>query len=399
MNKFNWKSTGITFLVAVGIASSAAIGGYVTARGYFTEKLREESAFQIDERVARQNVLFDDVRAISYAAERSFLRRYNAVSEASVTAEFNRLFPAFGDGTRRSDPALFDGVTLDNGDYVYGIGAFIADVEVPIERQRRLLAAFHTVRQHGEAINPRFDNLNFVTQDNDLIIFAPQRDDNLEFYRMQAPSDFDFQSEQLSQIVEPQNNPTGQTACTSLSRLMYVADGTALTTGCHTPVRYRGHHLGAFGITISMQNYLANAIVDAQPNTENMILSRDGNLIAHRDLLFLDVLTPDAVNEANREARAGHLAEIIRRDGRNNGVVMSNDGRIVAYARIVTPDWYFVTTRPDWLIHLRASQIAGLIFVFSFFGVFLQHFMVFLYRLQKRWRITQGRKGGEFARA
>ncbi|MEE2525088.1 hypothetical protein V0U79_01830 [Hyphobacterium sp. HN65] len=399
MTKINWKSAGITFLVAVGIASIAAIGGYVTAREYFADKLRDDSAYQINERVARQNVLFDDVRAISYAAERSFLRRYNAIADADVSEEFNRLFPPYGDGTRRSDPALYDGLTLENGDYVYGLGAFISDVDVPVERQRRLLAAFHTVRQHGEAINPRFDNLNFVTQFNDLIIFAPQRDDHLEYYRMQAPADFDFQSEQLAQIVEPQNNPTGQTACTSLSRLMYVADGSALTTGCHTPVRHGGHHVGAFGITISMQNYLANAIVDAEPNSENMILSREGDLIAHRDLLFLDVLTADAVSAANQEARAGHLAEIIRHDGRSTGVVTSDDGRIVAYARIETPGWYFVTTRPVWLIHSRASQIAGMIFVFSFLGVFLQHIVVGLYRWQRRWRIDQGRKAGHFARA
>lgn len=386
MPKINWKSAGFTFLVAIGISTLAAIAGYLMAQGHYSAELREDSAHHINERVARQNVLFDDVRAIQYAAERSFSRRYEAISDADVTAEFDRLFPDFGDGTRRSDPALFDGLTLENGDYVYGLGAFISDVDVPLERQRRLLAAFHTVRQHGEAINPRFDNLNFVTRHNDLIIFAPQREDRLEFYRMHAPADFDFQSERLSQIVEPQNNPTGQTACTSLSRLLYVTDGIALTTGCHTPIRSGGRHLGSFGITISMQNYLANAIVDAADNVENMIMTREGQLIAHQELLFEDALTPEAVSRAEAFAQTAPISRGILAQGRPSGVFETTDGRIISYGRISTPGWYFISARPTWVVHMKASQVALLIFVFSFLGVFLQSLVVYLVRLQKHWR-------------
>ena len=399
MPKMSWKSAGFTFLVAVGVASSAAIAGYLTAKRHYGEELREDSAMQIEERVARQNVLFDDVRAISYAAERSFMRRYEAVSAVDVSAEFNRLFPPFGDGTRRSDPALFDGQMLDNGDYVYGVGAFISEVEIPLERQRRLLAAFHTVRQHGEAINPRFDNLNFVSRDNDLIIFAPQRDDRLEYYRALAPADFDLQSEDLARIVEPQNNPTGSTACTALSRLMYVTDGTALTTGCHTPVRSGGRHLGSFGITISMQNYLANAIVDAEENVENMIMTRDGELIAHQELLFEEVLTPEAVSRAEAFAQTAPISRGIHSQGRPSGVFETADGRIISYGRISTPGWYFIAARPTWVVHLKASQVAAMIFVFSFFGVYLQSFVVYLVRLQRRWRLRQARESEQFARA
>jgi hypothetical protein len=386
MLKTNWKSAGLTFLVAIGIASLAAIAGYFTADRHYAEQLRQDSALHIEERLARQNVLFDDVRAIQYAAERSFMRRYEAISDAEVTAQFDRLFPVYGDGTRRSDPALFDGMTLENGDYVYGLGAFISDVDVPVERQRRLLAAFHTVRHHGEAINPRFDNLNFVTQDNDLIIFAPHREDRLEFYRMQAPADFDFQSERLSLIVDPQNNPTGQTACTSLSRLLYVTDGIALTTGCHTPIRSGGRHLGSFGITISMQNYLANAIVDAADNVENMIMTREGQLIAHQELLFEDALTPEAVRRAEALAQTAPISRGILAQGRPMGVFETDDGRVISYGRISTPGWYFISARPKWVVHMKASQVAALIFVFSFFGVFLQSLVVYLVRMQKRWR-------------
>ena len=399
MNRMNWKSTGVTFLVAVGVASFAAIAGYLTLEPYFERKVMEASALHIEERANRQSALFADVRAIEYATGRGFANRLAAMEDADVSAEFNWLFPEFGDGTRRSRPELFDGYRTADGDYVYGVGAFIADVDVAPERQRQLIAAYHTVRQHGEANLGHFDNLNFVTPNNDLIIFAPGREDRLQFYRRDAPADFDLQSEELAQIVSPANNPMGVARCTQLSRLLYVRDGVALTTGCHFPVRASGHHLGAFGVTISMQNYLANAIVDAEPNSQNMILTREGSLVAHRDLLFQDVLTPEAVAVAGRSAGASALSEAIRRDGRATGVTETDDGRIVAFARIETPGWYFVITRPTWLIHSRASGVAAMIFVFSFFGVFTQAVVLSTYRWLKRRRRNAAAASGGLARA
>ena len=397
MNRINWKSAGMTFLVAVFIASFAAIAGYISLEPYFERKVMESSALQIEERANRQRALFSDVQAIEYATGRSFARRLAAMEGLDVSAEFNWLFPEFGDGTRRSRPELFDGYRDEDGDYVYGVGAFISDAVVSPERQRRLIAAYHTVRQHGEANAGHFDNLNFVTPDNDLIIYAPQRDDRLEFYRRDAPADFDFQSEDLARIVSPANNPMGVTRCTQLSRLLYVRDGVALTTGCHFPVRVSGRHMGAFGITISMQNYLANAIIDAEVNASNMIMTRDGSLIAHQALLFQDVLTPEAVTAAESIAHPRPIAEAIRNSGRDSGVFQTDDGRLVAFARIETPGWYFVITRPAWLIHARASQVAALIFAFSFLGVFTQAIILAIYRWQRRRTRTQLRSGGHLA--
>jgi hypothetical protein len=398
MNRMNWKSAGMTFLVAVGVASFAAIAGYLTLEPYFERKVMEVSALHIEERANRQSALFADVLAIEYATGRGFTSRLAAMEGVDVSAEFNWLFPEFGDGTRRSRPELFDGYRTADGDYVYGVGAFISDVDVAPERQRQLIAAYHTVRQHGEANSGHFDNLNFVTPNNDLIIFAPGREDRLEFYRRDAPADFDFQSEELAQIVSPFNNPIGVTRCTRLSRLLYVRDGVALTTGCHFPMRQNGRHIGAFGVTISMQNYLANAIVDAEPNSENMILTRDGDVVAHRDLLFQDVLTPNLVAEAGQSAGAATLSEAIRRDGRVSGVTLTDDGRVLAFARIETPGWYFVITRPVWLIHSRASGVSAMIFLFSFLGIFTQAIVLSFYRWLKRRRRNSSAASGGLAR-
>lgn len=367
----------MVLLFAIVASSAAAIIAYSANAERQHRLVVEEMTRDITERANRQRALFEDVGQAQMAAQRTFLRRYNALQGQDVTVTFDRLFPRQPDGTRRSRDDLFEGGALGAGDDVYGVGAFIPDAAgMTADRQRMILAAFQTVRQHGEALHPTVDNFYFFTPHNDLIMFGPDRADRLQFYRREAPADFNFQDESLAQVVGLQTNPRGVTACTALRRLIYVTDGTALTTGCHTPIRVSGRHIGAFGVTIAMGDYLATSVQDSEPHTENMILTRDGDLIAHRDLLGVDPLTPDAVAAAQTSARSGEFAQRIRNDGRQSGAFRTSDGRIVGFARIDTPGWFFVSVQPDWLAHSRTSQLAFLVFLCTFLGILAQSALV-----------------------
>lgn len=370
------RSAGNFWMVlvfAIVAASVAAMIAY-SANAERQERLVvEEMTRDISERAARQRHLFEDVERAHDAAKRTFQRRYDALANEDVSETFERLFPLQPDGTHRSRDDLFEGGRLPDGDDVYGVGAFIPDAAAMTpERQRLLVAAFQTVRQHGEALYPLVDNFYFFTPMNDLVMFGPDRTDRLEFYRRTAPPDFDFQTEDLARAVAQETNPRGVTACTALRRLIYVNDGTALTTGCHSPIRVHGRHLGAFGVTIAMGQYLSDAVRDTRPHTENMILTSDGELIAHRDLVGVDPLTADAVSAAQASARSGGFARRIRNDGRQSGAFRTSDGRIVGFARIDSPAWYFVSVQPDWLAHSRTSKLAFLVFVFTFLGIIAQ---------------------------
>lgn len=367
----------MVLLFAIVASSAAAIIAYSANAERQHRLVVEEMTRDITERANRQRALFEDVGQAQMAAQRTFLRRYNALQGQDVTVTFDRLFPRQLDGTHRSRDDLFEGGALGAGDDVYGVGAFIPDAAgMTADRQRMILAALQTVRQHGEALHPTVDNFYFFTPHNDLIMFGPDRADRLQFYRREAPADFNFQDESLAQVVGLQTNPRGVTACTALRRLIYVTDGTALTTGCHTPIRVSGRHIGAFGVTIAMGDYLATSVQDSEPHTENMILTRDGDLIAHRDLLGVDPLTPDAVAAAQTSARSGEFAQRIRNDGRQSGAFRTSDGRIVGFARIDTPGWFFVSVQPDWLAHSRTSQLAFLVFLCTFLGILAQSALV-----------------------
>jgi hypothetical protein len=361
------KTYGMIFGIAGCIAALAGVAGYLSLKSTFERETLDHTRFEIADRASRQRQLFTDINLTHNAAERSLLRRYDDLGETDVSETFDALFPLQDDGTRRSADSLFDGQMQESGDSVYGMGAFIPNGEnLAADEMRLLLAAYQAVRQHGEAAYGRFDNLYFYTPANQLIIFAPDRDDRLEFYRADAPADFDFQSEQIAMIVSQQSNPTGVVACTELSRLVYRQDGQALTTGCHKPVRQFGRHLGAIGVTIDMQNYLANAVTDHREGIQNIILTGDGSLIAHEDLLSLDELTPNAVAQTSLEVGAEDLAQRIRANGRIVGAFRHTDGRFVAFARLHAPGWYFVTLSSASGLSGRAIQLSLIIALFAF---------------------------------
>ena len=363
------KKLGTIAIAASIMAAAAAAAGYWTFKPSLERETMNELRIDIAERASRQRQLFTDISLMHEAAERSVLRRYTELGDTDVTEPFDLLFPLQPDGTRRSAPELFDGHGMGNGDSVYGMGAFIANGDrLSADDMRLLIAAYQTVRLHGEAAYGRFDNLYFYTSSNQLIIFGPQRDDRLEFYRMHAPSDFDFQGERIAQVVSPQNNPTGVVACTDLSRLIYRQDGQALTTGCHMPVRQHGRHLGAFGTTIEMQNYLANAVLDHRDGSQNVILTRDGAVIANNDLILLDELSPAAVAEATAHVGAEDIAQRIRDIGRAVGAYRDGDGRFVSYASLDAPGWYFVTLSPASGPTAKALQISFAIAFFTFWA-------------------------------
>ncbi len=124
------KSLSRRFLISVGLMSLVmtvlgTFGAFVVFErelsnrqiGYLTDYVRERSS-----NVDRQ---FSNLSTLHKAAGEELERRMNHLSAADVAAQAELYFPQQADGTRRSRPRYFDGV-LENGDYTYGMGAFIA---------------------------------------------------------------------------------------------------------------------------------------------------------------------------------------------------------------------------------------------------------------------------------
>ncbi len=352
-------------IIAVHVLISATLAGIsgLAAHKILIESLATARAEMLQSyirvRADREQTLFDEARTLTEAAETAFLRRLSLIDGEDIVDEFDTLFPPFGDGTRRSHPDLFDGRTLPGADYVFGIGAFMANGEqMTVEERRRYMAGFHVVRAFGEAHLGEFSSLYYFTPDRRAVIFAPEREDRLAFYRYDAPADFNLQADEDPRLFSLETNPDSVMQCTPLSRFVYTDGGERSATACRKPIRVDGELMGAFGTSIDMTEHLASSM-EAQPaGGVNLVFDREGNVIARGQTVQLArAFGIDPVEIRN----------LLRDDPRPRGVVGTPSSEfLVAFSRIAGPEWYFVSVSHLTEIKAAATHWAWRLFWFIF---------------------------------
>ena len=356
-------------VIAGLVASVVAVSAY----GVMDQSLRTARAETLQSyirvRAGREQNLFDEARAFVNAAEQAFRRRLEQIPPEQTEAEFDRFFPEFGDGTRRSVDALFDGTLLASGDYVFGVGAFLADSQaMTLEEKRRYMAAFHAVRAVGEAHLGEFSSLYYFTPDRRVLIFAPEREDRLIFYRHEAPADFQLQADEDPRLFSEVTNPNAEMQCTRLSRFVYNDSGERAATACRRPMRDGEDLLGAFGTSIMMNDYLAGTLENPPAGGLNMMFDRDGAVIARGS----SNLPGDRTLVSPTE-----IMELLADDPRPRGIVEAPDRmHLIAFNRVAGPDWYFVSVVPladlEATAQHQSAKLFGLAFLVALLGAALR---------------------------
>lgn len=373
--------------ILVSTLTLSVVATILVATGFWRDIEQQQMAaleLYITERTHRADHLFVEIRGSHETARRALERRIDALPDDRVDEEFNRLFPLREDGTRRSIDALFDGYADDHGNYHAGVAAFMSSTEpLDMDRKRLLLAAYNVVDQGGEMLAEHIESLYLFTPQNELVISAATREDRMMFYRNDAPADFNLANASFAQLVLPEANPAGVFVCDELSQLVFIQSRETLTTGCFTPVRWNGAHVGAFGTTIPLQSHFAESMTDAHPNGQNIFLNRSGQLIAHRDLMGGEI-TQANVDELSGQLGIADIHAAIVADGRDAGSVISPDGRwLVGFARMSGPDWNFVTLVDRQALRSEAIRETSLILGLAFVGVAIQAaVLLWLFRSQ-----------------
>ncbi|MFZ5668983.1 MAG: ATP-binding protein [Pseudomonadota bacterium] len=370
-------------LLALVVIISIAVTGLATAATFaFVQNASMDRQIRnlhlyVKERTGAEDRLFSDLVKVHADATEALMRRLGRIEDGDLEARFDAAFPLKGDGTRRSDPALFDGVMAADGGYRYGLGAFIAEADRMSRDQKALfLASLDVVAQAGEAQHSRYDNFYMFTEDNRLVIYGPDRDDKLIYYRQDAPADLDFRNEEMTELTRPGANPTRVLKCTKLRKLMSDPTGKALTTACMTPIDIDGVHVGAWGTTVTLDSYLMRAVAESIGDGENMIVSADGELIAAPGLGKRGIVSPDELAREEVRRGVGALVKHIRERQAEYGVFRDGD-RVIAFGHLKEPDWYFVMNLPLADIVWSAARTASWVLLFGLIGIVVQASLLF----------------------
>src|SRR5690606_7910574 len=241
-------------LVAVGLSFA---GAYQVFHSRFEAQKVSDLEMYARERTRTEQSLFTQLNAKYAGATREMIDRYESMEPEATWRELDRFFPLQADGTRRSIPELYDGISDGAGGRIFGMAAFIPDAASMTDDEAKvILAAARIVFASGPSGFETFDNFYFFTPQNRLVMFGPAREDRLIYYRRDAPPDFNFQHEEMSRLVRPELNPAGVMRCTRLRRLIAAPGTRRLSAGCYQPVSIDRRPVGARGVSIPVGDRL-----------------------------------------------------------------------------------------------------------------------------------------------
>ncbi len=366
------------FLIGLGLTSLlftsvATLATFVDIQHVLEDRQVQFLSQYVQERSTNAGRRFSELIKLHRSAVAALRAGVAAMPVQQATALIERETLPLPDGTRRSRPEVFDGRTDQDGGRTYGMGVFLAGGDQIAPEDRKVLAsAFPIVSRFGQAAHGSYDNFYFYTAQQRpdtpyrLIMFGPDRPDRLMFYRWTAPASLDFSTEEIERFITKTANPSDQTRCTSLQRLMQDDKGKqGVTTACVTPAYVNGRLVGAFGSNLKVDTFAAGVIKESLPGAENLIVRSDGQLIAAPHAPLSATRTEDAVAAYQRQLGLADLVKAMNASGRDSGVLRTRHGdHIIAYGRLAGPDWYLLLSYPaaavTWSAMRSASWVLGL---------------------------------------
>ena len=289
---------------------------------------------------------------------------------AGETTPFGVVFTPASDGAYHSREQLWDGTELPGSFSLRGFGGFVAP-QLSSKRRDTVMAAFDTLKAMSAGLPSDIESLYFFSPSNDLLIYAPSREDELVFYR-QAPANFDFQDAEFSTITSPLKNPEGRMRCTSLQQPIYDATGQNWTIGCMLPFRVDGKHLGAFGTSVTLGT-LTRSLKAPISGATTIIASMDGRLIHHSALTesSVDGLAANIDLSASGDPMLRGLSAYLDRGNEQPVEYSQALGGYVAAQRLEAPDWVVFTILPEGELGDRAWAIAQRVILVALAGALL----------------------------
>lgn len=297
--------------MAIGLRISLVIGmlsiaGFFVVQQILENRIVAKLEYAAKTRAFEESELFRTVERAHKSSSR-MLNSLLAQSPATNIA-FDDLFEDSGDNIFRSRDSLYDGAMLKGNFHVDGTAGIIPDANTVTEAEKVLLAAaFQVTVQVGSSYFPELQSYYFFTPKGRLIIRAPNRPDNLLFYRKNSPPDFSITEMELITVTKPGVNPQREFRCTNLQPIAYDPTGRSWTTGCHTPFDINGKHVGAFGSSIRLDKLLAKSVISPIEGGEAMIILANGQLVVHPRLTTQggdNMQHLDIPNSANADMKA-----------------------------------------------------------------------------------------------
>ena len=347
-------------MILLGGAGTAFLYTYV----YWNLERQTLSSLEayIRQRGAREEMIFDLAESNHAVARTEINKRLEKLSTTDPRGRFDSLLERYADGIVRNRSELHDGTR--------GAGVYVdRNLQIDAEMRRRILTFYDLCDDYGPAWHNQFQDTYITTPENIMVIYWPEVPD----WCQEADTTLYMPDEEYVWVADAEHNPERKTVWTGL---FFDHVSSLWMVSCETPVYRGGKHIATIGHDIILNELFERVINERLEGTWNVVLRKDGRLIAHPNLI--DEIQEkggyfDIAESGDEYLRS--LFETIRTqsDGQGAFVIEHPDGEsFLAVADLESIGWYFVTVYPKSLLSEVAwgtMQTAGAITLLTMLAV------------------------------
>ena len=306
---------------------------YILTRGEL-----ESSAFQLAEK---------NTRVVRDAWLKSLQRAQNTRPEPA----FSQLIHQEKDTVWRIRPELIDTETK-------ATITVLPKAKLNDDFKRQILTAYQTVSQLGPAYQAQQYNTYITINVNEVyVMYLPGVD-----YAREGTL------ETLEEILDtelgatPASNPSRSTFW---SKVYFDESAKKWMVSVITPVDYLGSYIGSVGQDVLLDDLMERVRSIVIPDAYNMIIHRDGNLIAHPfKAKEIEDKKGDFIINNENDAELKDIYQTALKASSEKPFVETSDGSsILGVAEIQSTGWLFITVYPKKVLSQKASASALQIFI------------------------------------
>lgn len=274
--------------------------------------------------------------------------RAQAASVPAVAARFERWFAPGKDGVWRLKP---EWVSLSNRPTFYlQPGAAVNE-----DTRFRAVLSLELLSEQGPALVPPFFSAYVDFVEKGLMVYSPDFDWGAG--ATPQTDNFDYPTMQGS---DPARNPQRRVFWTPV---YFDAEAKTWMVSVIHPLDWQGRWVGTVGHDLSVDRLRRDVGLGASPDVVGMVLSRKGELIAHRDLAQrIDQAAGQLALSNVKDPMLDAVFRQVQQSGTAPQVQRTADGRYwVASAALPGPGWWTVLVLPQAAIDADMRRFAAVL--------------------------------------
>lgn len=359
----------VALRIAVVVAIATVIS-YFHVKASLQNQILEQLHEYIQQRGMRESSIFllarDDLRTFA----QDYAERLEITPTKDPKNRFETLFTQREDAVTRLQRRYFK-----RHDVTGFIGKYVT---IDAKLRRQLVTGFDMLAQYGPAWRNRFTNLYFITPNNAILMYWPDKPWGLNADEWQVNAKLALTSGNTDEVlVTGSNQPKKQGP--SWSNLYFDYAVNSWVVSVTEPIQGADGAVLSVGHDILLQELIERTINNHLDGTYNLILRGDGQLIAHPR--FMDAIQAQSGDLSILDANDANLLRIFNLVKQHAGETMlvenAEDDQYLAIARLQGPDWYLVNVFPKAIITKQALQTARLILLLGATALLLEIAILF----------------------